>query len=79
MLPNSQEICYQTLRKYVTKLSGDMLPNSQEICYQTLRKYVTKFKHMRKYMVEFLRKFENRDIKMARINLNRITKSINLL
>ena len=30
-------------------------------------------------MVEFLRKFENRGIKMARVNSIRITKSINLL
>ena len=31
----------------------------------TLRKYITKIKNMRKLMVEFLRKFENRGIKIA--------------
>ena len=44
-----------------------------------LRKHVTKYKHMRKIMVEFLRKFENRGIKIARVNSIRITKSIKLL
>ena len=44
----------------------------------TLRKHVTKYKHIRKWMVEFLRKFENRGIKIARVNSMRITKSINL-
>ena len=33
---------------------------------------------MQKWMVEFLRKFENRGIKIARVNLILITKSINL-
>ena len=45
----------------------------------TLRKHVTKYIHMRKWMIEFLRKFENCAIKIARVNLIRITKSINLL
>ena len=45
----------------------------------TLRKHVTKDKHMQKWMVEFLRKFENRGIKISRVNSIRITKSINLL
>ena len=40
----------------------------------TLRKHVTKYKNMRKWMVEFLRKFENRGIKIARVN-SIITKS----
>ena len=39
----------------------------------TLRKHVTK------WMVEFLRKFENYGIKIARVNSILITKSINLL
>ena len=34
--------------------------------------------HMRKRMVESLRKFKNRCIKIARVNSIRITKSINL-
>ena len=34
---------------------------------------------MRKLMVEFLSKFVNRAIKIARVNSIRITKSINLL
>ena len=45
----------------------------------TLRKHVTKYNHMRKWKVEFLRKFENRRIKIVRVNSIRITKSINLL
>ena len=44
----------------------------------TLRKHVTKFKNVRKWMVEFLRKFENRDIKIAQIDTILITKSITL-
>ena len=34
----------------------------------TLRTHVTKDKLMRKWMVKFLRKFENRGIKIARVN-----------
>ena len=44
----------------------------------TLRKHVTKYKNMRKWMVEFVRKFDNRAIKSGRDNLILITKSINL-
>ena len=33
----------------------------------TLRKHVTKYKHMRKRMVKFLRKFENCGIKIAEL------------
>ena len=33
---------------------------------------------MRKWMTEFLRKFENRSTKISRVNLILITKSINL-
>ena len=44
----------------------------------TLRKHVTKCKNMKKLMDEFLKKFENRCIKIARVNLILITKSINL-
>ena len=42
----------------------------------TLKKHVTKYKNMRKWMVEFLRKFENRGIKTAQVNSIRIIKSI---
>ena len=35
-----------------------------------------KIENMRKWIVQFLRKFENRGIKIARINSIRITKSI---
>ena len=38
--------------------------------------FVTKYKNMPKYIVEFLRKFENRGIKIARINSILNTKSI---
>ena len=44
----------------------------------TLRKQVTKYQHMQKWMVEYLRKFENRNIKIARLTQIRATKSINL-
>ena len=45
----------------------------------TLKKHITKYKHMRKWMAEFPRKFENRGIKIARVNSIRITKSIILI
>ena len=45
----------------------------------TLRKHDTKYKHMWKWMVEFLKKFENRGIKIAEVNSIRNTKSINIL
>ena len=45
----------------------------------TPRKHVPKYKNMRKWMIEFPRKFENRDIKFVRINSLLITKSISLL
>ena len=42
-------------------------------------KHVTKYKTMRKRMIEFLRKFENRGIKIARVNSIPITNiSVNL-
>ena len=44
----------------------------------TLRKYVSKHKNMRKLMIEILRKFENRSIKIAQVNSIINTKSINL-
>ena len=44
----------------------------------TLRKHVTKYKNMQKYIVKFLRKFENRGMKIARINSILFTKYINL-
>ena len=44
----------------------------------TRRKQVTKYKTMRKWTVEFIRKFENRGIKISRVNSILITKSINL-
>ena len=34
----------------------------------TLRKHVAKYKKMQKLMIEFLRKLENRGIKIARVN-----------
>ena len=45
----------------------------------TLRKHVTKYKYMQKLMVEFFSKSQNCGIKFARVNLIRMTKSINLL
>ena len=43
----------------------------------TLRKHVTKYKNMRKLMVEFLRKFENRGIKNALVKSILNSKSVN--
>ena len=40
----------------------------------TIKKHVTKYKSMRKWMVEFLRKFENRAIKSGRDNSIFITE-----
>ena len=42
----------------------------------TTRKHVTKYKNLRKWTVEFLRKFENRGIKIARVNSILITKFV---
>ena len=50
--------------------------HSNEIA--TLKKYVFKLKKMRIWMIEFLRKFENRRIKIVRVNSILITRSINL-
>ena len=44
----------------------------------TLRKHVTKYKNMRNWMVEFLRKFENRGVKNVRVTRFLSPKSINL-
>ena len=43
------------------------------------RKHVTKYKNIQKWMVEFLGKFENRGVKIARITFILINKSINIL
>ena len=51
--------------------------HSNETVTQT--KHVTKYKHVQKWMVEFLRKFDNRGIEIARANSIIITKSFNLL
>ena len=45
----------------------------------TVRIHVTKCKHIRKLMLVYLGKFENRGIKIARVNSTHITKNINLL
>ena len=47
-------------------------PASNEIAY--LRKHVTKYKHMRKWMVEFLSKSKRRGIEIDRVNSIHITK-----
>ena len=36
----------------------------------TVRIHVTKYKHIRKWMLVFLGKFENRGVKIARVKLN---------
>ena len=45
----------------------------------TVRIHVTKYKYIRKWMLVFLGKFENRGIKIARVNSTHIAKNINLL
>ena len=40
----------------------------------THEKNIVKYKHVRKWMVEFLSKSESRDIKIARVNSIRIIK-----
>ena len=44
----------------------------------TFRKHVSKSQNMQKFMVKFLRKFENHGIKIAEVNSILINKSINL-
>ena len=44
----------------------------------TVRKHVTKYTNMRKWIIKYLSKFENRGIKIARVNSIRIIKTINL-
>ena len=44
----------------------------------TLGKYGSKYKNMRKWMIEFVRKFENASIIIARVNSILMSKSINL-
>ena len=44
----------------------------------TLRKHVTKYRNMRKWMIEFFKKFDNFGIKIARVNSILISKTINL-
>ena len=59
------------LSLYISDYSeGDEIVRScdqHSIKTATLKKHVTKYKNMRKWMVEFLRKFENRGIKIARV------------
>ena len=45
----------------------------------TGREHVTKYKHIRKLMLVFIGKLENRGIKIAQVNSISITKFINLL
>ena len=44
-----------------------------------VRIHVTKYKHIQKLMLVYLEKFENRGIKIARVNSTHTTKNINLL
>ena len=44
----------------------------------TLKKHVTKYKSMRKWMVEFFKKIQNRSIKISGVNSILLTKSTNL-
>ena len=44
-----------------------------------LSKTVAKYEHMRKWMVEFLKKFTSRNINILRINSIHIVKSTNVL
>ena len=60
---------------------GDMFPQTHGFVTMpvTSGKHVSKYKLMRKLILVFLGKFENRGIKISRVNSIRITKSINLL
>ena len=44
----------------------------------TVKKHVSKYKNLRKWKIEFLRKFEHRGSKIIRVNSILITKSFNL-
>ena len=44
----------------------------------TFRKHVSNYINMRKWMIEFFKKIENRGIKIARVNYILITNSLNL-
>ena len=44
----------------------------------TIRKHVSKYENMQKWMIKFLRKFEDRGIKIDLVNSILILKSINL-
>ena len=81
------------LKEFTTMVESPSRPWSSLSCFEatpsiqvrysnetlTLRKHVTKYKNMHKMMVEFLKKIENRDFKIALVNSIRVTKSINLL
>ena len=66
---------------YIKLVKGDLLYDllTGTATNPWLRKYVTKYKKMRKSMVEFLKKYESRGYKIARVNSIRIRKSINFL
>ena len=55
-----------------------MACNLQSNKTATLRKDVSKYKNMRKWIIEFLRKVENRSIKSARVSSIFVTKYVNL-
>ena len=59
------------------KLEHDTVSNRHSNETVTVRKHVTKHSNMRKLIVLFPRKCENSGIKIARLNLNLITNSIN--
>ena len=78
---------YKLYQRYIFQFFIILLVNWDEIVWPRdghsdetvfLRQQVTKYKNMRKSMVEFLRKFENRGIRTAWVNSILITKYINL-
>ena len=87
MFPESHGRRYKIYKRYIFQfipiqlVKGDEIvrhcdPRSNETV--THRKHVTKYKNMRKWMVDFLGKFETRVIKIAVVNSILISKSINL-
>ena len=78
-LSKTYVIIYPYLITYIVKVDEIVRPcDRHSNITETLRKHATKYKNMRKWMVDFFRKVENRCIKIARVNSILITKFIKL-
>ena len=67
------------MRPSIGTCISDTACNQHSNQTMTPRKHITNYKNMQKWMFEFLKKFENRGIKIDRVNSILITKSINVL